>query len=824
MRAFVKTDDFKKLDIGFALDEACGNPNGSDYIVFNAEKYGMKFTVHCPGPSGHGSSIQISNTAGEKVQRILNRVYEFREQQKNKVKTFFELGTITTINLTMMKGGLQNNVLPTNLELVFDARVSPTVSEDEWESILNGWCKEAGDDVWIEYQIKDRCIAPTILDADNPYWMAFRQTLDNMDAKYNVLTLPACTDARFLREARVPTIGFSPNNNTPIKAHCSNEFLNVKTFLTGINVYTKIIQALCNCWHDLRRNTKEKVAKLRQLSPYVSADLTPIQEKVRILIEDNEPLLSCRGTEEEVFKEEDVDLGKSIPSEVWKHKETETLSTKSVTAIRQKPFRRRLRNFAERKLYIKKSYYDHKLALLEQHIQAINRQTDAINKQTVVHERLMSLLNFNLEKQIEKTTDLVHTSSEQLNYMYEIDRCLEWIQKHNFTKVCLQFPDYLLPDSSEVATCLQLKLNQPVYIMADTSYESCCVDYIAAAHVQADAIIHFGPVCFSKPSELIPCLYIYEKHVLDIDKLRETLQPEVLKQKNVNIILDTPYIIHANLIQDALKKVTVRPITEDCSCAGFVIIIGNNLRKILNYKLSYKLNEVFYYNPITNMLTHYEQDTVVLKRRYFLIEKIKDSSTFGIIIGTVAVRNYLNVIERMKKLIRAHGKKYYVISVGKPTIAKLANFAEIEMYIVISCSMNEIYDSREFYKPIVTPYDMEVALNPHWTESQFSYDYNTYLSDSEITKEDVQGLQTDVSLITGKLRGINVVEENEEIKNSFEIVTKTDGTVAVNSNFGAGFLSQRSWKGLEQNLGFDKPNVVTEGRTGVAQSYKSEPL
>lgn len=38
-------------------------------------------------------------------------------------------------------------------------------------------------------------------------------------------------------------------------------------------------------------------------------------------------------------------------------------------------------------------------------------------------------------------------------------------------QVCLQFPDHLLPHSSEVALKLQKILGQTVYILGDTAYE-----------------------------------------------------------------------------------------------------------------------------------------------------------------------------------------------------------------------------------------------------------------------------------------------------------------------------------------------------------------
>lgn len=89
-------------------------------------------------------------------------------------------------------------------------------------------------------------------------------------------------------------------------------------------------------------------------------------------------------------------------------------------------------------------------------------------------------------------------------------------------------------------------------------------------------------------------------------------------------------------------------------------------------------NIIRYLDPkISNSVQKYEQDSKVLKRRYFLTEKIKDSATIGIVISTLAVKNYLKIIERLKTLIKVHEKKYYIISVGKPNVAKLANFPEV---------------------------------------------------------------------------------------------------------------------------------------------------
>lgn len=66
-----------------------------------------------------------------------------------------------------------------------------------------------------------------------------------------------------------------------------------------------------------------------------------------------------------------------------------------------------------------------------------------------------------------------------------------------------------------------------------------------------------------------------------------------------------------------------------------------------------------------------------LQRCWYFIEKLRDAKTVGIIVGTLGVNGFLEAIRRVSTLIRRKGKKCYVISIGKPTVAKLANFPEV---------------------------------------------------------------------------------------------------------------------------------------------------
>lgn len=68
-----------------------------------------------------------------------------------------------------------------------------------------------------------------------------------------------------------------------------------------------------------------------------------------------------------------------------------------------------------------------------------------------------------------------------------------------------------------------------------------------------------------------------------------------------------------------------------------------------------------------------------LRRRLYLVEKVKDAKTIGIIVGTLSVKKYLDAIERVKQLANYRGKRCYIFSVGKPNPAKLANFPEVNI-------------------------------------------------------------------------------------------------------------------------------------------------
>lgn len=96
----------------------------------------MKFI--CTGTTGHGSLLH-ENTAGEKLRRILDCIMNYRTEQAEKLKNNPEMtiGDVTTVNLTILSGGLQSNVVPSALVALFDCRLAVDVDHDAFEEMVS---------------------------------------------------------------------------------------------------------------------------------------------------------------------------------------------------------------------------------------------------------------------------------------------------------------------------------------------------------------------------------------------------------------------------------------------------------------------------------------------------------------------------------------------------------------------------------------------------------------------------------------------------------------------------------------------------------------
>lgn len=212
-----------------------------------------------------------------------------------------------------------------------------------------------------------------------------------------------------------------------------------------------------------------------------------------------------------------------------------------------------------------------------------------------------------------------------------------------------------------------------------------------------------------------------------------------------------------------------------------------------------------------------------MRRRNFSIEKCKDAQSIGIVVGTLATAGYLNVVDRIKTLARNRGTRTYLISVGKINPAKLANFMDIDCFVFVGCPENNIYTSRDFYKPLLSVFEAELALNPAWHDQYttvYSVDFSEVLESGKhhrVADETNGNKEFDISLVTGKVRSLQVNDDElNDLNGSTQIERKTNQVMQTNSS---STFQSRTWTGLNMDLGQNEPAKIEKGRSGIAIKY-----
>ncbi|KAM5540108.1 hypothetical protein V8D89_006248 [Ganoderma adspersum] len=500
------------------------------------------------------------------------------------------------------------------------------------------------------------------------------------------------------------------------------------------------------------------------------------------------------------------------------------------------------------------------------------------------------------EDAISRTIDLhgeevpVALPQDQFEETYDILRTVEEIENGDYQRIALQFPDELLPHSVPIFRALKSRTNEgrEYYVLADTSYGSCCVDEVAAQHVDADALVHYGHACMSQTSRL-PIIYVLGKKPIDpadcVDKFSQTV-PNLPEKRSVVLKYDVAYVHQVDAVIVALRsKVpsstrilhTPVPLTAHPSSSGqhrtlhslreadvqapaeeeaspensAILYIGGESLSLTNLLMTHASYEVYTYNPKTGIARLESGRTnKLLMRRYAVVQKARDADVIGILVGTLGVANYLPLIAHLRATIKRAHKKSYTISVGKINPAKLANFLEVEVFVLVACPENSVLDAKEFLRPIVTPYELEVALQPTqtWT-GRYVLDFEQLLREQKVglgegtsvsapspslsltifTKipEDLD--QPVFSLVSGKYRHAKRYGDPEEaasngdVDSSALILRNQEGALTkMEDSAAAQFLHQRTYQGLETKIGQDAPSLLEQGRSGIARGYDDD--
>ncbi|CAI5720056.1 hypothetical protein KXD40_004243 [Peronospora effusa] len=497
-----------------------------------------------------------------------------------------------------------------------------------------------------------------------------------------------------------------------------------------------------------------------------------------------------------------------------------------------------------------------------------------------------------MQVQVQETDGIRVQDCDVLDY-FEITRIVEQIRRGGYKKIALQFPDSLLPDASQVQQELKNRLVgqwERMFVLGDTSYGSCCVDEVAAQHLVADCIVHFGRTCLSATTK-IPVIYVFGKAPISVEDCVQQLSERIVGMdptKTLMLLYEPRYHHASATVLKSLKKkfserkllfgtmktfydptekvkaataddnlsvlqiggqeVIVESINDEITPETFALLyIGAESAHLTSILMRYSTADCFSYNPEIRS-TRKEGATVnrALMRRFFLVQQAKEAQIYGILMGTLGVNQYLDVVHGLQKLIKTSGRKSYLFVVGKVNVPKLANYAEIDAFVLVACQQNTLMDSKEFYKPIVTPYELQLALSPtdQW-DGQYKTDFCEVIPAIESTTQSVEqgadgGEDDDAdkpffSLVSGTYktssRSIAIDHEatlyaitaSEEPDVSTTLQVKNEHTELTKYHSeAADYLATREYQGLDPRIGKTPAHAAVKGSTGIARGYTHE--
>jgi diphthamide biosynthesis protein 2 len=386
-------------------------------------------------------------------------------------------------------------------------------------------------------------------------------------------------------------------------------------------------------------------------------------------------------------------------------------------------------------------------------------------------------------------------------------------------------------------------------------------------HLNAHIIIRIGESCLTRNKQL-PVYFLYENLEIGNNNSREINLKKILQQIENELSCDNSndgnsllfyHHKYTNIIEkiksDFSKsqnlKISTIPFQPDMYLTDF-----NQAEDLLNYSRIFRnvkeisKNDKIYYlgqesdKLISEISLRYinsnkiyliseneekennfnfsftEMTSKIVNNIYFkrfnLIQKAKESEIFGIIVGSLSISGLNQILDELKKTFKKNNKKFYTFLLGKITLEKLANFVDfIDCFVLLACPFSDFYDFKTLMKPMVSPLDVEMALNEKVFKWDMSYTFDpSYIinksGDSNCEKSsNEENFQIDENKLNSTFTGLKLSEEekNQQLANIFSVKTIQN-------------YEKRVYKGLDVHEIKGQVEKFKIGKTGIPLKYE----
>jgi len=314
------------------------------------------------------------------------------------------------------------------------------------------------------------------------------------------------------------------------------------------------------------------------------------------------------------------------------------------------------------------------------------------------------------------------------NYNFEIHKTIWRIRTEGSSVVALQLPEGLLMYACVIADILAKFAAVQVMVLGDVTYGACCIDDFTAQKLGADLLVHYGHSCLVPVSVTrIKVVYVFveisfnERHLIDCVKANFPPETRMVLMGTIQFTsvihkaaaeLTTHYqhcqIPQAKPLSAGETLGCTAPVFRDVDTLVFVADGRFHLEAAMIRNPQVK---AYRYDPYGKCLSFEQYEVEKMKSaRLTAITQARAAATFGLVLGTLGRQGSPPLFRRLRKLLRARGKRVVPFLMAEISPAKLALVGHVDAWIQIACPRLSIDWSGGFGKPLLTPYEVEVAL------------------------------------------------------------------------------------------------------------------
>lgn len=342
------------------------------------------------------------------------------------------------------------------------------------------------------------------------------------------------------------------------------------------------------------------------------------------------------------------------------------------------------------------------------------------------------------EAEHEQQRETQRTLGLPTNYRFEIDKCIKRIKEKNAHRVALQFPEGLLMFAAPIADILEEATGAEMVILGDVTYGACCVDDFSAAALGCDFLIHYGHSCLISIKDCVVAnmMYVFVEIDIDVQHFIDTVKALVPADARVGCIGTVQFIssMRAGLRVLQAKHFTHpvvipqnRPLStgEVLGCTSpkvnpaevdLVLYVGDGRFHVESFLIAHPGLSALQYDPYKKTLSRetYATDEMRSLRRD-AVEKAKAAQSFAIVMGTLGRQGHPRVVDRIMALAQRQGKRVTLLLMSEIFPHKMALLEDVDCYIQVACPRLSIDWGYAFDRPLLSPYEAEVALgNAEW--------------------------------------------------------------------------------------------------------------